>query len=145
MGFSTRWSMMLMMLPASPLGSCLANSLRQQKRRAQIGLHMRVPALACGALPVVILEQRRRIDQGGERPQSGGGMAHQRGGLVFAGKIGLEGGDRHALGARLRGGLFRVVRRAMIMQRDVPARPGQIQDDGPSQPFRRAGDQKVFH
>ena len=115
--------------------------LRQKKWRAQIGFHMLVPARRGWRLPIVILEQRGGIDQGGERPHLTGRATDQLRGFVLARQIGLEGRGLYAKGARVGGGVFGLRGGAVIMDRDVPARRRQIQGDGASQPFGGAGDQ----
>ena len=123
----------------------LAEGLGQHQGRPQVGFDVIVPAFAGGALPVIVFEQRGGIDQRGEGADGGGSAVHQRGGLVFPGKISPESRNVDARGARFGGGAFGILGGAVIVDRHVPAGRRQVQGDGASQPLGGAGDQYIFH
>ena len=116
--------------------------LHQHEGRAQIGLHVPVPALPAGGGEAVMLENRGVVDQDADRPQRRPRALDQRPRLRFVPEIG---GERHRAAA---GAFYRVhgpgglVAGRAVMDRDRMTALGEGFGDRPTNPPRGAGNQR---
>ncbi len=116
-------------------------ALREQDGRAQVDVHMRLPAPLVEGCKLVIEIERGVVDEAMRRAGPLDAARQQRAHLIGLGEIGDQRGGLSAGGADLGGERFRLLARAPIMDGDTPAVRGKIQRDGAADTARGAGDE----
>ena len=116
--------------------------LHQQRRRAQVGLEMQVPARPAHVADFVALEFAGVVDQAADRPDGPVNRRQQRRRFGLDRKIRLHRRRPAAIAADQVDDLDRLALGAAVVDRHRPSLGRQAKGDRPADPRRRAGDKR---